>query len=203
MNYHHIESDIMPPASDSQQILSSQPSIRNLNFEFAVDLDSDITHATNASLDSIPIPAREHVHLVYPSLRPRSDSAAARLGSPRARLNNQFRNSGVDFETYDTFEQCLHVTNQMESIMAYHYQDEENKDCFKFEEIFTFDEYDIPLPEASGGDEPSAGGDVLTRPRSLSMGSKCVECKSHLQADLEEFLGQRSDVVLREMQEEL
>ncbi|CAC5424948.1 unnamed protein product [Mytilus coruscus] len=52
-------------------------------------------------------------------------------------------------EIFDTFEQCLHITNEMESVMAYYYKDEEDTQCYNFEEIFDIDKMDMNLPSPS------------------------------------------------------
>ncbi|WAR03168.1 PLPL2-like protein [Mya arenaria] len=199
VNYHQIESDICPSFSQSDTSQPAHPNIRNLNFEFAVDLDSDTAREPTGSL--LNLPHSSNVHLLYPQHRPRSDSAGARLGSPNVPFKTQQKNSGLGDEFFDTFEQCLHVTNQMESVMAYHYRDEGNKDCFKFEEIFTFEESDIKLNSCSEDNQSaSATTKQACRPRSNSAGHHLIPCKPHLECDLEEFLGQRSDIVLQEME---
>lgn len=218
VNYNQIETDICPSTSQQQPLPHpTPPDFRKLNFEFAVDLDSHLSKRQNASIDSIP----HHIDSVHLRCerRPRSDSASGRLntGSPLLRRRRSDsanaamnvnaahppkkpRDQKANVEVFDTFEQCLHVTNQMESIMAYHYQDEDNKDCYRFEEIYSFREGDIDLVTFMKQTDNSAfkeEADVTFDPEHT--GSQEGACRwkstSHLESDIEEFVGQRSDVL--------
>lgn len=42
--------------------------------------------------------------------------------------------------SYDTFENCLHVAEQMDAVLAFHYLDEKDPNTYKVTEIFALDE---------------------------------------------------------------
>lgn len=173
-----------------------------------MDLDSDIARRHTTSVDSIPHHI-DAVHLLC-NRRPRSDSASGRLsaGSPRMQrkrsesaaamppIPSKPKEAKVNPEMFDTFEQCLHVTNQMESIMAYHYQDEDNKDCYRFEEIYSFREGDIDiLTFVNHSDNSSACQEVDdTMDHFKKAFPRKWKSTTHLETDIEEFVGQRSDL---------
>ena len=216
MNYNQIETDICPSAHQQPQPHPVAPNYRNLNFEFAVDLDSDIAKRHTTSVDSIPHHI-DAVHLLCDS-RPRSDSASGRLSAtsprvPRKRsgsatatvntgmlpnIQRKQKDLKVNPEMFDTFEQCLHVTNQMESIMAYHYQDEDNKDIYRFEEIYSFREGDIDIvtfmkhSESEPCEEVDLAFDEAWKDQAFP--ARKWKSTTHLESDIEEFVGQRSDV---------
>lgn len=229
VNYNQIETDICPSSTARHQQAQSipvPPNYRNLNFEFAVDLDSDIAKKHTTSVDCIPHHI-DAVHLLC-ERRPRSDSASGRLsaGSPliqrkRSESACASLNTGatapffpkkhkdshlkVNTEVFDTFEQCLHVTNQMESIMAYHYQDEDNKDCYRFEEIYSFREGDIDLGTFLRQAQTSAYEDMdisFDNAKSEAIPRKW-KSTTHLENDLEEFVGQRSELVFHHRHEKV
>lgn len=160
-----------------------------------MDLDSNYRNQRQALNGAL---SASHQHLDAVRLlceqRPRSDSASGRLNSHSQHKPKHCMDPGLDPEMYDTFEQCLHVTNHMDSVMAYHYQDENNKDCYRFEELFTFREGDIDISNLLSDTDQSAAGASggLSQARSLSL-QNC-----HLKEDLEEFIGQRSDVLVKE-----
>lgn len=188
----------MPSPQHRSQSPANHPNIRNLNFEFAVDLDTkkNQTQSNNASGSLDPLPLHgDDMRGLRLGARPRSDSSCARLNSPLL-LKKHLQSSGVNAEWFDTFEQCLHVTNQMESVMAYHYRDEGNTGCYMFEELYTFAEGDIETGFENNQPETVDFGE---RPKSQSEGHFDKKVKlTHLEKDLEEFLGQRSIIVLKE-----
>lgn len=201
VNYSHLDSDIYPPRSNRPQIVHHPvpPNVRNLNFEFAMDLDSDLHNQKRPSqVDS----ARhiDAVRLMCQQQRKRSDSASGRLStsSDDEPAPKKVHDPVLTTDFYDTFEQCLHVTNQMESVMAYHYQDEDNRDCIRFEEIYIFREGDIDLSSLLSDLDTGS----QSRARSLSLGNY-MKKNGHISDDLEEFVGQRSDIVKKKHDEEL
>ena len=133
--------------------------------------------------------------------RPRSDSAHGRLGNYdfhlKEALAQELRDNTLMF---DTFEHCLHVSNEMESAMAYYYQDEGNKDCFKFEEIYNLREVDlsVPIDGLNKTKEYSNSLDVPLSPRSRSLSLGEIVKKSHLESDIEHFIEDRSNIIIKE-----
>ncbi len=79
------------------------------------------------------------------------DSTTSQCGSdhrywaPRPRSRTTSVSSQLNDVTYDTFEHCLQKANEMESLLAFYYQDEKNPNVMNVTEIFSVDE------EASGG----------------------------------------------------
>ena len=205
MNYNQIDTDIYPVNHHgSQHFFHSQAvhsSHKNLNFEFAVDFDSKFRKAastrnmhniteTMMDVDELPLEGR-----------PRSDSAHGRLGNYdfhlKEALAQELRDNTLMF---DTFEHCLHVSNEMESAMAYYYQDEGNKDCFKFEEIYNLREVDlsVPIDGLNKTKEYSNSLDVPLSPRSRSLSLGEIVKKSHLESDIEHFIEDRSNIIIKE-----
>lgn len=197
VNYNQIDADIYPQVSTQSHVIHNPipPNFRNLNFEFAMDLDSDIRGQNKAEC-AAESNHRQHIEAIrlFQQQRPRSDSASGRLNSQGTLRRNisTSKEHSLNGDMYDTFEQCLHVTNQMESIMAYHYQDENNKGCYRFEEIYTFREGEIDLSSPLTVQEDNDTGSP-SRARSLSLGQH-----HHMKEDLEEFIGHRSEVIVKE-----
>ena len=72
------------------------------------------------------------------------DSTASQFGSePKLRIPRSRRASTCSQmadTTYDTFEHCLQKANEMESVLAFYYQDENNPNVLKVTEIFSLDD---------------------------------------------------------------
>ena len=49
---------------------------------------------------------------------------------------------------YDTISNCLHIANQMESVLSFYYSEEDNPNIVKVTEIFAMDEAHGMAPEA-------------------------------------------------------
>lgn len=207
VNYDQIETDIYPAHSQQMHHHPVPPNVRNLNFEFAMDLDSDLRKRRGGIGGSL-----QHIEAVRmlcqqrgrsastgqsnSGPRPRSDSACARLVSTREHQSLIEAKPSPQTDMYNTFEQAMHVTNQMETVMAYHYEDENNKGCYRFEEIYTYREGDIDM--SSLLEDADCSGNIgtrsLSRARSLSLG----HC--HMTEELEEFVALRADVVIKEQE---
>lgn len=144
VNYGQIETDIYPSTSNE----THHGSLRNLNFQFAVDLGSQLRN--------------NHNHINDMHIQPALDDSTSDSDKPHDIVLEG--DTPVTQEYYDTFEQCLHVTNQMESIMAYHYWDD-TTGCMQFEEIFSFQEEDINMSSLSLrlGQSKSLSSDNLPR----------------------------------------
>lgn len=203
VNYGQIDSDIYPPRGQDSHVIHNpvMPNMRNLNFEFAMDLDSDLRN--RRAIPQIDAAQQiEAVRLLCQQQRRRRKSAGGRLStsSDDEPTTKSCVEPYLNTEIYDTFEQCLHVTNQMESVMAYHYQDENNKNCYRFEEIYAFREGDINICNLLSDLEESKT-ESLIRPRSLSLGDY-MRRKSHIKEDLEEFVEHKSEVLIKEQQHE-
>ena len=225
VNYNQIDTDIYPTHHHglSQHIhtQSVHSSCKNLNFEFAVDFDSERRKKSIATnTESETVIEMEELPL---AMRHRSDSAHGRLQrSDIDRAHGRLQCSKNDsshgkvrscefhlreavaqelkenLECFDTFEHCLHVSNQMESIMAYYYQEEGHKDCFKFEEIYALRDTDESVP-LDGLSKQNEVGDLhgLTaesRERSLSLG-EVIRQTPYVQSDLEEFFEDKSNIM--------
>ena len=107
--------------------------------------------------------------------------------------------------------------------MAYHYQDENNKDQYLFEEIYSLSDSNIDLSSfqvtQTHHDQPNFPTNKtlsqksslhkrmenvehssvkFARQRSMSLQDVDLKDSPHLECDLEKFVGQRSDVVIKE-----
>lgn len=74
------------------------------------------------NVDYLPQPYAHTSHEHFPHSRPSSTNYV--VGNP----------------AYDTFESCLHIANQMESVLAFYYTDEKNPNVVKVTEIFAIDD---------------------------------------------------------------
>ena len=249
VNYNQIDTDIypshhhgLPQYVHTQSVHSSR---KNLNFEFAVDFDSELTTksiATNTD-DEIVIDMEE----LPLKLRQRSDSAHGRLqrsseyvqgvlqpnehdgGHGHDSAHGHISTHGHDnahghvrscelrlrevlaqemkenHELFDTVEHCLHVSNQMESMLAYYYQEEGQKDCFKFEEIYALRETDetVPFGGLSKHTETMETLAMATESgeRSLSLG-EFIKQTPHVETDLEQFFEDKSSIISQEKETE-
>ena len=241
VNYNQIDTDIYPThhGHHTQSVHSSR---KNLNFEFAVDFDSELTKksiATNTD-DDVAIDMNE----LPIKWRQRSDSAHGRLQRNRENSHGQLKLSNShrrlqlgeqdsghapdsaqghvrscelrlkeavaqelkeNFEWFDTFEHCLHVSNQMESMLAYYYQEEGRKDCFKFEEIYALRETDETVPLAGLSKQVDTTElqtlAVEPRERSLSLG-QIIKQTPHVETDLEQFFEDKSSIICHEKETE-
>lgn len=111
------------------------PSVRNLNIGFAVDFE---TESSDRRL-SIGHRGRHlnHMDISHVEMHAEGMGKNIHLNTTGEQASNQL---------FDTFEQCLHISNEMESVMAYYYKDECNKECYSVQEIFDIDDVDIKLP---------------------------------------------------------
>ncbi len=59
------------------------------------------------------------------------------------------RNSDADVNqsTYDTFDNCLHIANQMDSILSFYYTEEDKQHTIKVNEIFPVSDPRGPKPQ--------------------------------------------------------
>ncbi|XP_076116296.1 patatin-like phospholipase domain-containing protein 2 [Mytilus galloprovincialis] len=132
------------PSSSPYQPQPTAPVVRNLNIGFAVDFDTKVRnslhtlrhlegHMDHMNIDKISLESSSHGQNVVVS----TDMSNMKEST----LHNQ--------EIFDTFEQCLHISNEMESVMAYYYKDEEDTQRYNFEEIFDIDKMDMNLPSPS------------------------------------------------------
>ncbi|XP_067655192.1 1-acylglycerol-3-phosphate O-acyltransferase Pnpla3-like [Haliotis asinina] len=118
--------------------------VRNFNIGFAVDF--------NTSKPST-VQSLEHLHGHMDKLHmddvqiQQSSPTGDLLYLPRGSDHCSASNAPCQ-EIFDTFEQCLHITNQMESALSYYYEDPTNKGCYKFEEIFSLKNVDVDLHES-------------------------------------------------------
>ena len=76
--------------------------------------------------------------------------------------------------TFDTFENCLHIADQMDSILSYYYAEEDNPNVIRVAEIYPLNDAAGPEPKqpvldlASARDRLHAIKDRAGRPRSDS-----------------------------------
>ena len=120
--------------------------VRNFNIGFVVDFNSAASESVRSlenlehGIDDLQL---EDVHVEQSG--PDGDLVYRPHIGPEAPL----RPGGACQEVFDTFDQCLNVTNQMESVLSYYYEDENNKGCYKFEEIFSLKNIDVNLSKSA------------------------------------------------------
>lgn len=111
------------------------PSVRNLNIGFAVDFETE-------SKDPVHSVANLGKHLNQMDI----NSLEMRSEGLGGNVHLNATGDHISDQLFDTFEQCLHISNEMESVMAYYYKDEYNGQCYNMQEIFDIDNVDIRLP---------------------------------------------------------
>ena len=95
-------------------------------------------HLLQESAHSLhPVEQFDLPHPVRPSPKQKSDSPPPKV-SP-LQLNNQ-EPEFICQTMSDSFENCLDIANQMESIIAFYYTDEKNPNLVKVTEIFSLAE---------------------------------------------------------------
>ena len=152
-----------------------------MNFEFAVDLES---HANRKSGGS-ETESGEQSNFY----RQRSASACARLLSHNDVHIHKVKEHSPSNEAFDTFEQCLHVCNEIESIMAYHYWDETDTKSYRFEEIY---------PVRNDADLRNASQALEQFDRNSTSLENLEKLKRHLDGDIEKFLHERFNILRKE-----
>ena len=132
VNYpgHDPRQQAITTASSPFEPIPDEPIVRNLNIGFAVDFKSencDQMQSLQTAEGNL-----EHLNLQQVQLQA--------LGS----CNNvsiegdlqQLEGTDIDQQIFDTFEQCLQMSNQQDSVMAYYYKYEDDQSCYNFEEIY-------------------------------------------------------------------
>ncbi|KAL5006657.1 hypothetical protein ScPMuIL_015463 [Solemya velum] len=120
----------------------TQPVVRNLNIGFAVDFETDVSN-TMKSLRCLEN-KMEHLDIAQVELQSSRPGQSVIIQTDPHHLKDK----NIDCsQLFDTFEQCLHVSNEMESAMAYYYKDESDKQCYNFQEIFNLNNMEINLPD--------------------------------------------------------
>lgn len=162
---------------------------RNLNFGFSVDFKShpqdgpqqcisDVRHQlVDNSSHAAMLP---HITDILPPVEEEVDDDDSAHQVHQVCRQRAASFGGSDQAGYDTFENCLHITNQMDSILTFHYLDEEQPNVIKVKEIFPLDE-----PASSN----VADSEQECRARSRSFGSRQQHKRSDRQSLLDEYSG--------------
>lgn len=137
--------DVKPASlAVSKPIMHRRPSIEHtapelsnsqLNVGFSVDFQ---THYKNPlrSVEEVRHRILDHdVDLGDIPLDIKSLPEAAQEGG-KMKKNDSPAGSLYDMSSFDTFEDCLHVSNQMDSILSYYYSEEDDPNTMKVMEIF-------------------------------------------------------------------
>lgn len=162
------------PSTSYYEPQPTNPVVRNLNIGFAVDFESKVGNSIH-NLHQLE-GHMDHVNIDKISLE---STASGRNVVFSADLSKMKENSLHNQQVFDTFEQCLHITNELESAIAYYYKDEDDAKRYNFEEIFDIDEMDIDIPSPT---ERSENSD-----KDLSWDSY-VEMKPEIEQETEDFI---------------
>lgn len=157
----------------------TQPVVRNLNIGFAVDFETDVSN-TMKSLRCLEN-KMEHLDIDQVELQSTKSGQSVVIHADPHLLKEK----NIDCnQVFDTFEQCLHVSNQMESVMAYYYKDESNRQCYNFQEIFNLDNMDIDMPSPTHQDQNTSATESEI---DLSW-DDFMELKPEIETELEELI---------------
>ena len=166
-------------SSNPYQPQPTEPVIRNLNIGFAVDFETKLGKSIN-SLRQIES-HMDHMNIDKISMESNSPGQSGAVGTDVSATKESMLHSQ---QVFDTFEQCLHISDEMESVMAYYYKDEDDSKSYNFEEIFDIDNTDINfpvnLPNTSKSEESN------TSKQDLSWDSY-VEMKPEIEHETEDF----------------
>lgn len=128
-------------SSDPFQPTPEEPIVRNLNIGFAVDFETDRPNSIQ-SLRNLE-GKMENMDLKEIQLQSQGQGRSVDINTDLQHLQA----SHIPCQQiFDTFEQCLHISNEMESVMAYYYKDENNSQCYNFQEIYNIDNVDMNIP---------------------------------------------------------
>lgn len=169
-------------SSNPYQPQPTEPVIRNLNIGFAVDFETKLGKSIN-SLRQIES-HMDHMNIDKISMESNSPGQSGAVGTDVSATKESMLHSQ---QVFDTFEQCLHISDEMESVMAYYYKDEDDSKSYNFEEIFDIDNTDINfpvnLPNTSKSEESN------TSKQDLSWDSY-VELKPEIEQETEDFINE-------------
>lgn len=124
-----------------------QPVVRNLNFGFAVDFETKVPNSIKSmreledQMDHLDINEIELLQSKGPGQNIKIHTDPEHISDTSLPTD----------EIYDTFEQCLHIAEEMESTIAYHYRNlEANDGTYNVQEIFEIDNASFRIPVLRG-----------------------------------------------------
>lgn len=139
-----------PSGGDIERALASndpflpvpeEPIVRNLNIGFAVDFETERPN----SIQSLRHLEGRMEHMDMNGIELLSQGQGQNVSITTDLEHLQASNIPCQL-IFDTFEQCLHVSNEMESAIAYYYRDENNSQTYNFQEIYNIDNVDLNIP---------------------------------------------------------
>ncbi|XP_041365493.1 1-acylglycerol-3-phosphate O-acyltransferase Pnpla3-like [Gigantopelta aegis] len=160
--------------------------VRNFNIGFVVDFNSAASESVRSlenlehGIDKLQL---DDIHVEQ------SGPDGDLVYHPHIGPDAPTRPGGACQEVFDTFDQCLNVTNQMESVLSYYYEDENNKGCYKFEEIFSLKNVDVNTSSSTGvvDDDLHGGAAAADGGADLSWDSY-LEMKPEIEEELEALI---------------
>lgn len=180
LNKDVAESVLM--SSNPYQPQPTEPVIRNLNIGFAVDFETKVGKSIN-SLRQIES-HMDHMNIDKISMDSNSHGQSGAVGTDASAIKESMLHNQ---QVFDTFEQCLHISDEMESVMAYYYKDEDDSKSYNFEEIFDIDNTDINFPVNLPTTPKSEESNTSTQ--DLSWDSY-VEMKPEIEQETEDFINE-------------
>lgn len=155
VNYNQCEPlmDLEDPDVSSYQ---PYPMVRNLNIGFAVNFETDTMSfppSTSSALRQLEGKI-DHLDIDKVDINSEGPGCSLTLHAEGQDLGNSRDNFLTCQEIFDTFDHCLEVSHQMESIMAFHYQNGKKKEgSVNVREVFNLNDMDIKVPALSGPGE--------------------------------------------------
>ncbi|XP_060068217.1 patatin-like phospholipase domain-containing protein 2 [Ylistrum balloti] len=186
-----------PSGGDIERALASndpflpvpeEPIIRNLNIGFAVDFETDRPNSIHSIQD---LEGRmEHMDLNGIELQSQGNGQNVSISTDL----QQLQSSQVPCQLiFDTFEQCLHISNEMESTIAYYYRDENNSNTYNFQEIYNIDNVDLNIPSTIDTIQTSHNTSKMADTNNDSW-DNFVERNANLEQEVDEHI--RQEIVL-------
>ena len=169
-------------SSNPYQPQPTEPVVRNLNIGFAVDFETKLGKSIN-SLRQIES-HMDHMNIDKISMESNSHGQSEAVDTDVSAMKESMLHNQ---QVFDTFEQCLHISDEMESVMAYYYKDEDDSKSYNFEEIFDIDNTDINFPVNLPTTTKSEESDTSTQ--DLSWDSY-MEMKPEIEQETEDFINE-------------
>ena len=115
-----------------------------------------------------------------------------KLSFPRSRRAST--SSQLGDTAYDTFEHCLQKANEMESVIAFYYQDENNPNLMKVTEIFSIDNSNHQGRSRSSSKQDLSGSrqDLYGSMRDISSSKQDLRKQSSTELEWDTFMESNS-----------
>ena len=128
-------------------IASPEQHQKKLNIGFSVDFESHCRSPMQCVSDIRQQLLEEDDNIQIHSVTPNIDSGKNDPPQEEPSSSRSRRPSGTQDMTYDTFENCLHIANQMEALLSFYYMEEKDPNKITVTEIYPLNDPRSPKPD--------------------------------------------------------